>query len=47
MAATADTMCVTSENRESAVKMLYRKDLNGEVAMLVGGKIPEKCRSFN
>jgi hypothetical protein len=47
MALTSDTMCVTSESRETAVKILYRNDLNGETAMLDGGKIPEKYKGFN
>jgi hypothetical protein len=47
MAITSDKMCVTSESRETAVKMLYRNDLHGEIAMLDVGKIPERCKGLN
>jgi hypothetical protein len=47
MAFTSDTMCVTSESRETAVKMLYRNNLHGEIAMLDGGKIPERYKGLN
>jgi hypothetical protein len=39
MALTSHIMCVTRENRETAVKMLYRNGLQGEIAMLDGGKL--------
>jgi hypothetical protein len=47
MALTSDTMCVTSESREAAVKILYRNDLHDEIAMLDGGKIPKRCKALN
>jgi hypothetical protein len=47
MAQTSDTMCVTSESREIAIKILYRNDLKGEIAMLDGGKIPQRCKGLN
>jgi len=47
MALTSDTMCVTSESREAAVKILYRNDLHDEIAMLDGGKIPKRCKGLN
>jgi len=41
MALTSDMMCVTSEYRETAVKILYWHDLQVKIAMLDGGKITE------
>jgi hypothetical protein len=47
MALPSDTMCVASESREAALKILYRNDLHDENAMLDCGKIPERCKGFN
>ena len=44
MALTSDIMYITGENRETAVKM-YRNDLQGEIAMLDGGKITKNVKA--
>jgi len=46
MALTSHIMCVTRENRETAVKMLYRNGLQGEIAMLDGNKITENVKTW-